>query len=737
MVGGSFWSATNEAGRPLRNRSLEDGLWLAPGDVVAVDREEGDDLRFRRVDLELRPAGRQSSTLHLDLRSAGTARVRLTLSPRRDVSAQLVERGADGVERVVAAVEAEGRRRHERRPFRLSLRCDGPHVAAWLDEAPLIEGTVARPAAGAFRLSSDGARLLGLRVEAERPGDDGAPLVLVDDLSRTPSGRAGPWAARTLGALALLLGVGLWLRALCLGRPPIAALFRAVLAVGAPAALPVVFRAAWDPPFLPLVAGGLALLGVPIALFVLRDDLDAAGARRRADGLRALAVTLLLVGAAAALAWDARADRVEAAAARARREVETLTLEPVERTERERLDAGSAIVLGGSYGSFRLGADVTLGDGAALEVRRGRTDAAIGSALVVSADPRWPSGFLRLGPRRIERIGGAGPVAEAGETARLELEVRGTALRARLDDRAIGEAVDLDAAADAVTLVAVRGVVEVERLSLEPIPPGEVGARGPGIAEARPFGLAAFVLLAAAAVASRLLRRPFLRTVEVVAFAFVPASIALLGVDDGTVPTAWTFAAAAAAAGVAAGLPLAHGRTSTTPRLVGAAVVTIAAAAGGTVVLLPGPGDGSDASPVRAVDFATFAGPTLLPGWVHYQHPRSRAMNGWLAGHAFRGRRFAAGRRPDGARVVCVGTSSTWGAGTPETSGLDWPTVMESRLPAGTEVINGGVRGSNALLLSILHEEVLARFDPDVVVVTLFHNDAVSLPQFDAPALLE
>ncbi len=737
VVGGSFWSAANDAGRPLRNRSLDDGLWLAPGDVVAVDRAEGDDLRFRRVDLELRPAGRQSSTLHLDFRSAGTARVRLTLSPRRDVSAQLVERAEDGVERVVAAVEAEGRRPRERRPFRLSLRFDGPRVAAWLDEAPLIEGTVARPAEGAFRLSSDGVRLLGLRVEARLPGDDGAaPLVMVDDLSRPPVGRARPWAARTLGGLALVLLVGLWLRALCLGRPTIGALLRAALAVAAPAALPVVLRAAWDPPFLPLVAGGLALLGVPIALFVLRNDLDASGARSRADGARALAVSLPLVAAAGALAWDARADRVEAAAARAREDVGTLTLDPVARPEPERLDAGSAIVLGGSYGSYRLAADVTLGDGAALEVRRGRTDAAIGSALVVSDDPRWPSGFLRLGQRRIERLGDAGPVAAAGETARLELVVRGTALRARLDDAPLAEAVDLDAAADAVTLVAVRGAVDVARLSLQPIPPGEVGARGPGLEEARPFGLAALVLLAAAGVASWLLRRPFLRTFEVVAFAFVPASIALLGVDDGTVPTAWTFAAAAAAAGVAVGLPWAHGRTSTTPRLVGAAVVTIAAGAGGTVILLPGPGDGSDASAVRAIDFATFLGPSLLPGWVHYQHPRSRAMNGWLAGHAFRGRRFAAGRRPSGARVVCVGTSSTWGAGTPETSGLDWPTVMESGLPVGTEVINGGVRGSNALLLSVLHEEVFARFDPDVVVVTLFHNDAVGLPQFDAPALL-
>src|SRR5690606_10695594 len=150
-------------------------------------------------------------------------------------------------------------------------------------------------------------------------------------------------------------------------------------------------------------------------------------------------------------------------------------------------DAGSSIVLAGPYGGFVLEADVRLSEGAIVEVRQGRPDAAVGTALVLSADARWPSGLRHLGPRRIDRLGGDGPVLEPERVERLRFGGRGTAFAARWGEAVIAEAEDLDAEAGPVTLVAVRGEADVSLLTLSPIEPGKVRARPPGANEARPF----------------------------------------------------------------------------------------------------------------------------------------------------------------------------------------------------------------------------------------------------------
>lgn len=741
-VGGTFWSARNEAGREVRNRPLERGLWLAPGDVVAFDDQEGDELRLRRLDLDLAIAGRQSSTLHLDFRTSGGARARLTVLPKRSVSAQLVTRDAEGAERLVESVEFEERRPRPRMPFRLSVRFDGEQVEAFLDDEPLLAGSIGLPARGSTTLSTDGARLRGIRLEAERlDGESGRAsaesLVRSEDLVRAAPSGAGAWLARTLLILLLVGGAGFYLRALCLGAPSAGALFAATLALAAPAAAPVLLRPWWSPPFLPMVCGALALLGLSAALFVLRREITASRVATRASRLRVVVVPLALVAAGGALAWDVRADRVEAAAKHAREDAASLTSEAVVRSDPVRLDAGSALVLGGQVGGFVLEAEVRLGHDALLEVRQGRRDAAIGTALVLSADARWPSGILRLGPRRVERLGEEGPVLPAGVARRLRLESEGGRFAARWGSDVVADVEDLDARAGPITLVTVSGEADVSALALTPQPPGIAGVRPAGWPESRPFLFGIAVLALGGGLLSLLLRRPLGRTLEVCAFALAPPALALLSVDDGAVPTSWSLAASAAAVGLLVGLPLAHGRGLSQLRLVPATLLCVAVGVLATLTILPGAGDGSDESATRAVDFASFPGARLYPGLIHYQHDRSRALNGYLAGHAFRGRRFAVERRGAGERVICVGSSSTYGAGIPESSALDWPSVLEPLLPPGTEVMNGGIRGSNAALLSVFQEEVLARFDPDVVVVTLFHNDSISLPQFDAPSLLE
>src|SRR5690606_30361221 len=305
-------------GQPLRNRPLEDRLWLAPGDGIEFEEREAEDRRLRRLDLRLELAGRQSSAVHVDFRRQGAARARLTVVPRRDVSLQLVTRNAAGEERVVASAEIAGARERPRDPYRLSLRAEGDRVEVWIDEAKLLEGTIDLPRRGALAFASDGARLRGIELEFEHDGDAGVErLVHADDLSRRTGSGTRAWVSRTLLVLLLAAAAGPWLRALCLGRPTFRRVGAATLVLVAPAAAAVAFSP-WSAPLPALLgplAGALTLFAAPVALFVLRRDLmaPAAGGSRtpRATVAVRTALALALVAGTGALAWDARADRVE------------------------------------------------------------------------------------------------------------------------------------------------------------------------------------------------------------------------------------------------------------------------------------------------------------------------------------------------------------------------------------------------------------------------------------------
>jgi lysophospholipase L1-like esterase len=134
-----------------------------------------------------------------------------------------------------------------------------------------------------------------------------------------------------------------------------------------------------------------------------------------------------------------------------------------------------------------------------------------------------------------------------------------------------------------------------------------------------------------------------------------------------------------------------------------------------------------------------FPGPRLIPGLVHYQHPAVRFANEWLKDHRLRGRRFTLAKPEGTARVLALGSSSTWGHGLPD--GLDWPTILEKLLQQRdperqVEVLNGGIRSTSAARALRVFTEVLLSFDPDVVVISFYFNDAYFLTQLDEDSVL-
>ncbi len=93
--------------------------------------------------------------------------------------------------------------------------------------------------------------------------------------------------------------------------------------------------------------------------------------------------------------------------------------------------------------------------------------------------------------------------------------------------------------------------------------------------------------------------------------------------------------------------------------------------------------------------------------------------------HGVRGRSFSA-KKPEGVtRILCVGDSMTFGTGVQEDE--TWPVALQEVLEAEgktVEVWNCGVPGFNTIQEVAFLEERLLPFDPDLVILCYYVNDA-------------
>ena len=80
----------------------------------------------------------------------------------------------------------------------------------------------------------------------------------------------------------------------------------------------------------------------------------------------------------------------------------------------------------------------------------------------------------------------------------------------------------------------------------------------------------------------------------------------------------------------------------------------------------------------------------------------------------------------DSLRLVAFGGSSTGGAFQMDDLELFWPTQLEQLLPPEWEVVNQGVGGWNTLHIRLYVESQLERLRPDLVVLYVGHNDALT-----------
>lgn len=730
---GEFWVARGGDGGVLAV-DPDRGLVIGPGDSLQLLDEEGGGAELRRLSLRVQRTGTQSSYVRIHFRQSDAGLYRAFVVPGSTVTASLslVPGSAEPVS--LASAEVGGMPDDAGTPFEVSLALDGPHLALSRDGKPLVQAEDASLSRGRCTIWADGVRVHGLQVEGrDSKGQPFSRHVEIAGLQAATSPSVLPLLAALAEAAALALAVAGFLRALCLARPPWRELSRATLVALIPLAALVAGRGLlhWMIPA-PMV-GLVGLLGIAPALTALRRHIGGGDGRRDTwrDTWRAASVALAL---AAATAWAAGAARLRVVEPLREQELEAAQTASPEGFAFDgplRLDASNALRIPGLHRSFTLRATVTLEASSWLELRtREQAVATQGVALFLGSDARMPTGFVEEGELTFTPIGdGSGPLP-AGRPLRLELDVQDSHYEARIDGARVGQADERRHPLGRGMILAADGTATLADLRLDAAA-SEPPVRGPA-REVLAAASAPLALWFALAVACGLcLAVPWRRAPELAAWALVPLALVLVDCDaSGFVSPTSFLAGAAGALGVLLVLVLAHGRglRAALLLLVGLAAVPcgLALSAGPPVSRAESLGQG----------WAWFDVPHLAPGLAHVQHPMLRKWNTYLDAHALRGKHFAIPKPKGTVRVICLGTSSTWGHGLDDASGLDYPALLgdllRKRLPeVPIDVVNAGVSGASTPRLLRFLDEALLEFEPDIVVLSLSFNDAVFLMRFD------
>jgi len=721
---GSFWHVRSRSGQVAEVPRPSEALRLRPGDTLVLD----DDAATRRIAFRLRRAGEQSSYLDLRLFKAAGRSYRLVLVPGEHVTASLSLQAADGSTRELGRIEETSALSNPDAPFDLAVTLAGPRLTVTLNDQPLISVDDETLRAGSCSLWADGIDVMGLSRDGSETVSDQLEFLRGDDDS-----------ALIMGALATALGIillgGCWLRALVPGQAPLRLLASGtlVLLAGPSAALAASLAYPLEPLIVGAVAALLVLPGLRIALWLLRDCLDPEHAHR--GRWRSLGVTLALATWTALALGSASLATVQPVLEEARASLSGLARDTWRSTGTTSLDAANALVAPGPWRSLRLSARLSLPADAVLELRlRSHTSFAGGTALFLSTHALFDSGFYSESAVDFAPVGSSSISVTPDREYELELVADGTALSARLDGALVAEWTDLTTSAGPVYVLAAAGTASVTDIVVAPVRPE------PPLPDAlavgwRPACAAVVLLVMLALLASRLTSRGTLASFECMAFALLPLAL----VATSVLPTGHldfaSFGLAAAASTIIAVMGFVA--PGAAPRLPWLALVFATA-------LPPLALAGAFGMPERP---NRFNGPKywnmpaarLAPELVHLQLPLVRRFNTWLKDHRFRDQSFSMEKPAGSVRVLCLGSSSTWGHGIPEATRQDYPTILgellRERMPRrDVQVINAAVRGSTTARQLRFWREVLLGFQPDIVTASFYFNDSVHLTHFDETA---
>ncbi len=453
------------------------------------------------------------------------------------------------------------------------------------------------------------------------------------------------------------------------------------------------------------------------------------GARRRAGLVAAISIAVLLT------AWCR--ERID----RPRPEPPPQGWNPAEhatqRAEQQTLEMGKVLFLEGTlFRNLRIETDLMLEPGGVAEIffHRRERDIQVQSdyglvgrktfdwyALRVSARPELPCGFVKstgLNQR------GQSAVVEPGRWLHLRIISRDGEHVAWIDDVEVDRFQDFQYPWGESGLVPIEGRVEVRGFTSIPLStPDRPPLRWPHIAALWLGWMATLGIWAAAlrALDDRAGAAGSAVQRAVALGAGAAAALGVAGVLLGGAGAAWAGAAPLVWALVALGHVLRRQH-----HLKGAQGLLLLHA---LLVLL-----GTELW-VRDTELGERWDPAYAGGYVKdrflfwHMEPGSRVWESYINSFGFRGREIDL-RKPAGTtRVLCLGSSSTYGDGIADSDDT-YPAVLEDLLNAGSgrsfEVINGGVSGYTTFQALMNLRGDLLRLDPDIVTIDFTHNDKVS-----------
>lgn len=388
------------------------------------------------------------------------------------------------------------------------------------------------------------------------------------------------------------------------------------------------------------------------------------------------------------------------------------------------LDASNSLVIPGPVSNARLNLRATFSADAVLEVRmRSSPTRAAGIAWIGSTRKSLGCGFVRQETNRSTAIGSRGEAAATDREIEVEIESNGARYLARVDGNEVSRAEDGRFAAGSIVLNAAAGRVTIRSVVVEP---GDLA----DVPRSARNGLASAIgsLLAATALLFVLARHRFEDALGLAAIALLPC--AALHVAPVMQKDLFTVAFASFVALVIG--------SQIRARAVG--IVRAQLALVSSLVLAPCGVLAIALESPLAVEAQEMGSARVERDLVHFQHPAVRQLNDYLAHHRFRGREHSLVRPAGTSRVLCLGTSSTWGFGFEDGSGLDYPSILERRLAAAgrnVETLNAAYPGTHAHCLERVLENQLRDFEFDVVTISLTYNDSYATTQSDGHTNLE
>lgn len=742
---GGFWKILAPDGRVKQVRTPSNGIVILPGDSFRFHEVYGSTSKLKVLRLRVQNTGEQSGYMRIHFRNQGTEMYRLAVVPGESFLGTLSYRSEGKPPERLATDRRSDLAGDPADPFDLTLRLDGPTFVVEINGEELLRATDDRIPRGHVEVWGDHVRLLQAGISGTTLRADGTSKGFFerDDLRsfRTASVPEAGWTMPSLlWALAVLMAAACYLRSLCMGAPPVRVLWRATLAALAPAGALLALRPWLTVPHESLLLLAASSFGLMFALYVLREHTRAIVASGIRGGARILVVVAMLGCLAAWVNAQVRAVALRPAIVMAEKAVAKVSSEPFGLPGSLQLGASNALTVPGPFRSVDLDASVTLAPDSLFELRlRAQSGLPNGVALFLSTDARWKSGFYIESKAAFAPMGDDFGVLEADHPYTLAVRVHGDDFVVSLDGRQVVSARMRAFASGSVVALAARGEVVLSDLSIRPIVP-EPPVRDASD-EAWAAGTVPWMLLGLLAVAAAvLLIIPFPRALEAAAWMLVPIMIGTHGWTEpnGRLMLVPFAAILLAFTGFVLPWTLMHSHRSG-PLRTAAFLLLAVLFAGAALTKSTGP-------PVLAVRklgvvWSQFDLPRIEPGLSHLQHPYIRRFNSYLVDHTFRGRRFTAEPAPGVARVISLGTSSTWGHGIDVSTGMDYPTVLEAllseRMPEQrVEVINAAVRGSSVARLLRIFRESLLTFQPDIVTLSVYFNDAFYLTQVDEDAYL-